>query len=226
MAGNSYISFSIFLLPPFLHSRKPPSLPTVACEDEQVQREEEKVRSGECEGDILTLRELTKVYDRGACQRRGRVAVNRLYLSMKPSEVEEEGGAGEGSVCHVWSVLLRTVFRSPGSERCRQDHHISHADRRHRLQPWRCSDCLVQRAGEGCGPAISRLLSAGGCPDRPADRPATPHPVLPPEGNSPWQGEYSPVPAGGAADVAARPDRLWRGCRFRRWWSGPCTSWT
>lgn len=71
-----------------------------------MQREEEKVRGGECEGDILTMRELTKVYDRGTCQRRGRVAVNRLYLSMQPSEVEGEGRAGEGSVLQVACFAL------------------------------------------------------------------------------------------------------------------------
>lgn len=56
------------------------------------------MRSGECEEDILTLSELTKVYDRGTCQRKGKVAVNRLYLSMKPSEVGEEGRRG-GEEC-------------------------------------------------------------------------------------------------------------------------------
>ena len=60
----------------------------VTCEDENVQREEGRVTERGGEGDILTLRELTKVYDRGSCGGKGRVAVNRLHLSMKPSEVE------------------------------------------------------------------------------------------------------------------------------------------
>lgn len=59
----------------------------VTCEDENVQKEERKVKGGGRETDILTLRELTKVYDRGSCWGKGRVAVNKLHLSMKPSEV-------------------------------------------------------------------------------------------------------------------------------------------
>ena len=63
-------------------------MPVVTCEDEMVMKEERKVREGDTSGDILTLRELTKVFDRDMCQRGGRVAVNSLNLSMKPSEVK------------------------------------------------------------------------------------------------------------------------------------------
>ena len=75
--------------------RRPVSVPEVTCDDENVEREERKVREGGTNRDILTLRKLSKVY--GQCSLRGnsKVAVNRLHLSMKPSEVyctrEREG---------------------------------------------------------------------------------------------------------------------------------------
>ena len=67
--------------------RRSLAVPTVTCEDENVQREEVKVNEGGNERDILTLRELTKVYGQCGCHGDARVAVNRLHLSMKPSEV-------------------------------------------------------------------------------------------------------------------------------------------
>ena len=59
----------------------------VACDDENVRREEGKVKEGGTKRDILTLKDLTKVYDRSSCRGKMRVAVNRLNLSMKPSVV-------------------------------------------------------------------------------------------------------------------------------------------
>lgn len=59
----------------------------VTCEDENVQKEEEKSNEQDNERNILTLRELTKVYDQCGCRGDTRVAVNRLHLSMKRSEV-------------------------------------------------------------------------------------------------------------------------------------------
>ena len=66
-----------------------------------MEREGRKVREGETNRDILTLRKLTKVYD--SCNLRGnsKVAVNRLHLSMKPSEVRREGGGSRQLLIHV-----------------------------------------------------------------------------------------------------------------------------
>ena len=77
----------------------------MTCDDENVEREERKVREGETNRDILTLRKLSKVY--GQCSLRGnsKVAVNRLHLSMKPSEVyytRESGRRQQFYRAYIW----------------------------------------------------------------------------------------------------------------------------
>ena len=80
-------------------------------------REGERVREEGEDGDILTLSQLTKVYERGGCRGYGRVAVNRLYLSMKPSQVrvgrrrrrrrEGERERGKSEVYTVYIYMLQ-----------------------------------------------------------------------------------------------------------------------
>ena len=84
--------------------RRPVSIPDVVCDDENVDREERKVGEGETERDILTLKELTKVYDQCSLRGNSRVAVNKLHLSMKPSEV---------CVCVCLFVSVTHELRTP-----------------------------------------------------------------------------------------------------------------
>ena len=80
----------------------------VACDDENVRREEGKVKEGGTKRDILTLKDLTKVYDRSSCRGKMRVAVNRLNLSMKPSEVCV---LGKWCVCMFVRVYVHVCAR-------------------------------------------------------------------------------------------------------------------
>ena len=82
------------------------------CEDENVEREERKVREeGATSRNILTLRELTKVYDQCSLRGNARVAVNRLNLSMKPSEVHTGRRRGRGR--QQWSSPTGYIHTAP-----------------------------------------------------------------------------------------------------------------
>ncbi len=62
------------------------SLPSPSNEDEAVSRERRKVLSGDTNGELLLLQNLTKVYGNFITSKK-RLAVNQLCLAVKKGEV-------------------------------------------------------------------------------------------------------------------------------------------
>ena len=62
------------------------SMPTPANEDEAVVKERRRALRGNLKGDLLVLRNLTKIYG-SHCSSQSRLAVNQLCLRMQKAEV-------------------------------------------------------------------------------------------------------------------------------------------